>query len=225
MTNSYWILLVQFKSSLFIDVSLSLSLVVVVCDDWNLVYSLTTVLQGTFHTYFVSVITTLEKLFSIPSRTTGILMATTEIGQVGLRPFLPNHAQSQILEFCLILLLINLKFLQVSSSLLLPYFISSGHRPRWMGFGTVVFAAASLLTASLHLILPPVIAGPGPEQDYCLHPDSDGECQEETSSNILLYLILSLSLLSIGFGQTAGQEVIPYPIQWTQYTNPDSKIK
>lgn len=70
-----------------------------------------------------------------------------------------------------------------------------------MGFGTIVFASATLLTASLHLILPPVIQGPAPEEDYCFE---DETCPEESSNNILLYLILSLSLLSIGFGQTAG---------------------
>ena len=47
-----------------------------------IVFCMTCVLQGTFHTYFVAVITTLEKLFSIPSRTTGTLMMAAEIGQV-----------------------------------------------------------------------------------------------------------------------------------------------
>lgn len=41
------------------------------------------VLQGMYYTYFVSVITTIEKLFQIQSKTTGIIMSATEIGQIG----------------------------------------------------------------------------------------------------------------------------------------------
>lgn len=40
------------------------------------------VLQGMFITYFVSVTTTLEKLYRVESRTTGTLLAATEIGQI-----------------------------------------------------------------------------------------------------------------------------------------------
>ncbi|XP_028165656.1 solute carrier organic anion transporter family member 5A1-like isoform X1 [Ostrinia furnacalis] len=40
------------------------------------------VLQGMFLTYFVSVTTTIEKLFKIDSKTTGLLLAATEIGQI-----------------------------------------------------------------------------------------------------------------------------------------------
>ncbi|OXA57567.1 Solute carrier organic anion transporter family member 3A1 [Folsomia candida] len=47
-----------------------------------IVFCITCVLQGTFHTYFVAVITTLEKLFNIPSRTIGTLMMASEVGQV-----------------------------------------------------------------------------------------------------------------------------------------------
>lgn len=35
-----------------------------------------------YYTYFVSVITTIEKLFQIQSKTTGIIMSATEIGQI-----------------------------------------------------------------------------------------------------------------------------------------------
>lgn len=47
------------------------------------VFCLTWVLQGMYYTYFVSVITTIEKLFQIQSKTTGIIMSATEIGQIG----------------------------------------------------------------------------------------------------------------------------------------------
>ncbi|XP_074110780.1 organic anion transporting polypeptide 74D [Cotesia typhae] len=47
------------------------------------IFCLTWVLQGMYYTYFVSVITTIEKLFQIQSKTTGIIMSATEIGQIG----------------------------------------------------------------------------------------------------------------------------------------------
>lgn len=46
------------------------------------------VLQGMFLTYFVSVTTTVEKLFRVESRTTGTLLAATEIGQICTALFL-----------------------------------------------------------------------------------------------------------------------------------------
>ncbi|XP_012219777.1 solute carrier organic anion transporter family member 74D [Linepithema humile] len=47
------------------------------------IFCLAWVLQGMYYTYFVSVITTIEKLFQIQSKTTGIIMSATEIGQIG----------------------------------------------------------------------------------------------------------------------------------------------
>lgn len=47
------------------------------------VFCLTSVLQGMYYTYFVSVLTTIEKLFQIQSKTTGIIMSATEMGQIG----------------------------------------------------------------------------------------------------------------------------------------------
>ena len=47
------------------------------------VFCITWVLQGMYYSYFVSVITTIEKLFQIQSKTTGVIMSATEIGQIG----------------------------------------------------------------------------------------------------------------------------------------------
>ncbi|KAG5895478.1 hypothetical protein JTB14_011176 [Gonioctena quinquepunctata] len=47
------------------------------------VFCIAWVLQGMYHTYFVSAITTIEKLFQIQSKITGIIMSATEIGQIG----------------------------------------------------------------------------------------------------------------------------------------------
>lgn len=49
-------------------------------------------LQGMYYTYFVSVITTIEKLFQIKSRTTGLLMSVTEIGQISTTLLLTFYA-------------------------------------------------------------------------------------------------------------------------------------
>ncbi|XP_039279412.1 solute carrier organic anion transporter family member 74D [Nilaparvata lugens] len=46
-------------------------------------FCVTWVLQGMYYTYFVSVITTIEKLFRLQSKTTGMIMSATEIGQIG----------------------------------------------------------------------------------------------------------------------------------------------
>ncbi|XP_045511689.1 solute carrier organic anion transporter family member 74D isoform X1 [Colias croceus] len=46
------------------------------------------VLQGMFLTYFVSVTTTVEKLYKVESKTTGILLSATEIGQICTALFL-----------------------------------------------------------------------------------------------------------------------------------------
>ena len=48
-----------------------------------IVFSLTSILQGMYYTYFVSVLTTIEKLYQIQSKTTGIIMSATEVGQIG----------------------------------------------------------------------------------------------------------------------------------------------
>ncbi|KAK9889161.1 hypothetical protein WA026_004442, partial [Henosepilachna vigintioctopunctata] len=48
-----------------------------------IVFCISWVLQGMFHTYFVSAITTIEKLFQIQSKVTGMIMSATEIGQIG----------------------------------------------------------------------------------------------------------------------------------------------
>lgn len=51
-------------------------------DCFLVLFCLTSVLQGIYYTYFVSVLTTIEKLYQIPSRTTGLIMSATEIGQI-----------------------------------------------------------------------------------------------------------------------------------------------
>ena len=83
----------------------------------------TSVLQGMYFTYIVSVLTTLEKLYQMPSKTMGLILAASEIGQIG-------------------------------GSLLLAHFGGRGDRPKWIGAGVLIFAAASLLCSTPHLLLP-----------------------------------------------------------------------
>ncbi|KAI1285073.1 Solute carrier organic anion transporter family member 3A1 [Halotydeus destructor] len=48
-----------------------------------IIFCATSILQGMYYTYFVSVLTTIEKLYQIQSKTTGIIMSATEMGQIG----------------------------------------------------------------------------------------------------------------------------------------------
>lgn len=88
-----------------------------------LIFCLTSVFQGMYFTYIVSVITTIEKLYRLPSRTTGFIISSVEIGQI-------------------------------SGSLTLAYFGGKSHRPRWIGFGILLFAFANILCSSPHFLLP-----------------------------------------------------------------------
>lgn len=74
-----------------------------------------------YYTYFVSVITTIEKIFQIQSKTTGIIMSATEIGQIG-------------------------------SSLILTYYGGQGHRPKWIAWGMILFAASAFTCSMPHFI-------------------------------------------------------------------------
>lgn len=74
-----------------------------------------------FYTYFVSVLTTIEKLFQIQSKTTGIIMSATEMGQIG-------------------------------GALLLTYYGGQGHRPKWIGWGMVLFGASAALCSLPHFL-------------------------------------------------------------------------
>lgn len=50
------------------------------------------ILQGMYMTYFVSVITTIEKLFQIKSKTTGFLLSASEMGQISTAMLLTYFA-------------------------------------------------------------------------------------------------------------------------------------
>ncbi|XP_055376193.1 solute carrier organic anion transporter family member 74D [Condylostylus longicornis] len=56
------------------------------------VFLLAWVCIGMFSTYFVSIITTIEKLFQIKSRTTGMLLSASELGQISTALLLTYYA-------------------------------------------------------------------------------------------------------------------------------------
>uniref|UniRef100_A0A1A9UJ78 Solute carrier organic anion transporter family member n=1 Tax=Glossina austeni TaxID=7395 RepID=A0A1A9UJ78_GLOAU len=56
------------------------------------VFLLAYILQGMYMTYFVSVITTIEKLFQIKSKTTGVLLSASEMGQISTAMLLTYFA-------------------------------------------------------------------------------------------------------------------------------------
>lgn len=56
------------------------------------VFLLAYILQGMYMTYFVSVITTIEKLFQIKSKTTGLLLSASEMGQISTAMLLTYFA-------------------------------------------------------------------------------------------------------------------------------------
>ncbi|XP_036335831.1 solute carrier organic anion transporter family member 74D-like [Rhagoletis pomonella] len=57
-----------------------------------IVFLLAYILQGMYMTYFVSVITTIEKLFQIKSKTTGLLLSASEMGQISTAMLLTYFA-------------------------------------------------------------------------------------------------------------------------------------
>ena len=186
------------------------------------VFSLTSVLQGMFYTYYVSVLTTVERLFQFKSKTTGIIMSATEMGQIG-------------------------------GALLLAYYGGQGHRPKWIGWGMLLFSFCALLSSlphflygeellRKHLATTPSKDSPLASANLCrpknftfdplpyttlksnltLEADSllldpanapaaPRDCDSPEGETQVVLAIFFLSLLGIGIGQTAAYNLgIPY---------------
>lgn len=180
-----------------------------------IVFCLAWVLQGMYHTYFVSAITTIEKLFQIQSKITGIIMSATEIGQIG-------------------------------SSLLLTYYGGQGHRPKWIAWGMLLFAASSFICSLPHFIYgkqlinsndltritkePDICKAVNYDIDNLVNYDVCGNSSMPFDSNYfsagddlisehrihpsvtkIVLAIFFISLLGVGMGQTAVYTLgIPY---------------
>lgn len=170
------------------------------------IFCLTWVLQGMYYTYFVSVITTIEKIFQIQSKTTGIIMSATEIGQIG-------------------------------SSLILTYYGGQGHRPKWIAWGMILFAASAFTCSMPHFIFGEQVMHVKLSTDsstpvnlckFVDRPDNktlqsytdtaeycEGDfLKEQRIQNKITSVVLAIffvSLLGVGMGQTAVNTLgIPY---------------
>uniref|UniRef100_A0A8D8YD86 Solute carrier organic anion transporter family member n=1 Tax=Cacopsylla melanoneura TaxID=428564 RepID=A0A8D8YD86_9HEMI len=167
-------------------------------------FCITWVLQGMYYTYFVSVITTIEKLYRLQSKTTGIIMSATEIGQIGSSLLLtyyggqghrPRWIACGMVVFAL-------------SSLLcaIPHFIY-GAQP----LGEQNF----IIQNGTNEILPNLCHVPEWEKSYL--GISDDQCNDQVQQQVqskittTVLAIFFISLLGVGMGQTAVYTLgIPY---------------
>lgn len=179
-------------------------------------FCITWVLQGMYYTYFVSVITTIEKLFQLQSKTTGIIMSATEIGQIGsslLLTYYGGQGHRPKWIACGMVL-----FAVASFTCSLPHFI----------FGKQLMQNRESMFASLSPSSNSTFSQPGVchnEDMFALlsnesSPTLDvNECKEEalqmqgdqTKTTNKVLVIFFVSLLGVGMGQTAVYTLgIPY---------------
>ncbi|XP_076635849.1 organic anion transporting polypeptide 74D isoform X1 [Colletes latitarsis] len=192
-------------------------------------FCITWVLQGMYYTYFVSVITTIEKLFQIQSKTTGIIMSATEIGQIGSSLLLTYYGgqghRPKWIAWGMILFAVS------SFTCSMPHFIFgeqlihqnerffSGVEPRGEGGNSnntdpVPANLCKLHTRPENITLDGSLSSPLPTQ-----VDTINYCEEEfetkqliqTKITTVVLAIFFVSLLGVGMGQTAVYTLgIPY---------------
>lgn len=189
-------------------------------------FCLTSVLQGMYYTYFVSVLTTIEKLYQIQSKTTGILMSATEIGQIGGALLLsyyggqgdrPKWISGGMLIFAFASLICSTPhFLFGGQSLLSNSFSSSDSSALSSSFGRSDFSqslcldyssSSSVNNLSTSFLQP---ESNHPSVVYSKCEDNDLKtAQSKVTSWVLAIFFLSLFL--IGIGTTAVNTLgIPY---------------
>lgn len=174
------------------------------------------VLQGMFSTYFVSVITTLEKLFQLQSKTMGIVLSATEIGQIGSSLLLTyyggqGHRPRWIASS---MVLFGVAAFACSS----PHFLFGHHQYAvTVGGSSSTNASTAAVSASSTLVddyypsnvcVTPDLHGGGPwpggQQLQSSCEQNELSEQEEQSKNTQIVLaIFFISLLGVGIGQTA----------------------
>lgn len=185
-----------------------------------IVFCIAWVLLGMYHTYFVSAITTIEKLFQIQSKITGIIMSATEIGQIGSSLLLTYYGgqghRPKWIAWGMVLFAVS------SFTCSLPHFI----------YGRQLISANDLTGITKD---PNVCKIPSLELDPNTHwgnssvldrpvtttgvPNILQTCQEELdtehriqpSVTKIVLAIFFISLLGVGMGQTAVYTLgIPY---------------
>lgn len=181
------------------------------------VFCITWVLQGMYYTYFVSVITTIEKLFQIQSKTTGIIMSATEIGQIGSSLLLTYYGgqghRPKWIAWGMVLFAVS------SFTCSLPHFIYGeqlihANDLLFSGVGSTV--AGPYAGRSNATVLPPNVCRPIDANSSGLtsHCDEDFyliEHRIQSKVTTIVLAIFFISLLGVGMGQTAVYTLgIPY---------------
>lgn len=168
-------------------------------------FCLTSVFQGIYYTYFVSVLTTIEKLYQIPSKTTGFIMSSTEIGQIsgallltyyGGQGHRPRWISSGMIVFACAALLCST-----------PHYLFGSH--------PVTSAVMESDSAAVFAMPQPALCfanstGNGLLEDIATCAKSEVVIRRSRVTNSVLG-IFSVSLLFIGLGTTAVNTLgIPY---------------
>lgn len=191
------------------------------------VFCITWVLQGMYYTYFVSVITTIEKLFQIQSKTTGLIMSATEIGQIGSSLLLTYYGgqghRPKWIAWGMVLFAVS------SFTCSLPHFIYGEQliHANDLLFSGVASTVGSPYGGNSSDVMPPNLCraplyNPG---NHWLN-DTEGRsnnkwqnCEEEyltehriqSKVTTIVLAIFFISLLGVGMGQTAVYTLgIPY---------------
>ncbi|KAK1122984.1 hypothetical protein K0M31_008621 [Melipona bicolor] len=181
-------------------------------------FCITWVLQGMYYTYFVSVITTIEKLFQIQSKTTGIIMSATEIGQIGSSLLLTYYGgqghRPKWIAWGMILFAVS------SFTCSMPHFIFGEQliHQNEMFFSGIEGGDSTnlckLQDRSENATLDSWISSTTPAQmntmNYC---KGDSLTEQRIQSKIITVVlaIFFVSLLGVGMGQTAVYTLgIPY---------------
>lgn len=169
-------------------------------------FCITWVLQGMFCTYFVSVITTIEKLFQIQSKTTGIIMSATEIGQIGSSLLLTYYGgqghRPKWIAWGMVLFAIS------SFTCSLPHFIFG---KELMQSSEMMFSRPSSLNATS--IQPGICNIDGAFNASTNECKDDALAEQQMHSKITntVLAIFFISLLGVGLGQTTVYTLgIPY---------------
>ncbi|XP_075237613.1 solute carrier organic anion transporter family member 74D-like [Lycorma delicatula] len=182
-------------------------------------FCITWVLQGMYYTYFVSVITTIEKLFRLQSKTTGMIMSATEIGQIGSSLLLTYYGgqghRPKWIAWGMVLFAVS------SFICSLPHFIFGkqllqANDMLYTGVSSTDNSSANIQPNICHI---PDLASStisGLANDSNIMSDNCGEeflngQKAHTEITKIVLAIFFISLLGVGMGQTAVYTLgIPY---------------
>lgn len=175
-------------------------------------FCITWVLQGMYYTYFVSVITTLEKLFQIQSKTTGIIMSATEIGQIGSSLLLTYYGgqghRPKWIAWGMVLFAVS------SFTCSLPHFLFGKQliRDNDVLFGGVASVVGSPYGGNMSEPIQPNICNSShPAVIHNMTTSSTPAMRDASRITPVVLAIFFTSLLGVGMGQTAVYTLgIPY---------------